>query len=271
MKPSRGFFSLIQFCPDASRLEVANLGVILFCPERHFLKARIAADNERVRKLFGKHDWQFINAQKRAIEERLKAAADQFHTLEDFRDYAGRRANQVIVTEPRFVKVFDPAADVRRLFEELVGEHKPRTTSPRAVTRFRKALNRARLEEAIRQDIEVPLHELGRTFSAPFGYRNGRFNLIAPQRFDLVDETESFDKACRLAIEGEHLRLVDDPDLGPLSLVVVGQFRKQAKKQRDAIKTVFKEHDVTLYGFDNVKPLLNDIRESVEAPLSYGT
>ena len=38
MKPSKGYYSLIQYCPDLGRLEAANVGVLLFCPERGFLK-----------------------------------------------------------------------------------------------------------------------------------------------------------------------------------------------------------------------------------------
>ena len=41
MKPSKGCYSLIQYCPDLGRLEAANVGVLLFCPEPHFLKAQL--------------------------------------------------------------------------------------------------------------------------------------------------------------------------------------------------------------------------------------
>lgn len=35
----KGYYSIIQYCPDLSRFEAANVGVLLFCPERAFLKA----------------------------------------------------------------------------------------------------------------------------------------------------------------------------------------------------------------------------------------
>ena len=38
MKPSRGYYCIIQYCPDLGRLEAANIGVLLFCPDRGFLK-----------------------------------------------------------------------------------------------------------------------------------------------------------------------------------------------------------------------------------------
>ena len=39
MTTEKGYYSLIQFCPDVSRLEAVNLGVILFCPGSAFLQA----------------------------------------------------------------------------------------------------------------------------------------------------------------------------------------------------------------------------------------
>ncbi len=33
MNPTRGYYCLIQYSPDPSRLEAANVGVVLFCPK----------------------------------------------------------------------------------------------------------------------------------------------------------------------------------------------------------------------------------------------
>ena len=42
MESAKGYYCLIQYCPDLARLEAANIGVILFCPERGFIRAKIA-------------------------------------------------------------------------------------------------------------------------------------------------------------------------------------------------------------------------------------
>lgn len=49
MKTYKGYYSLIQFCPDLSRHEMANVGVLLFVPDRKFISARTNTNNERVR------------------------------------------------------------------------------------------------------------------------------------------------------------------------------------------------------------------------------
>ena len=74
MKPAKGYYSIIQYCPDLSRLEAANIGVLLFYPERQFLEARMERGHGRVQKLFGSegHDWSRIESFKRTVDERLQ-------------------------------------------------------------------------------------------------------------------------------------------------------------------------------------------------------
>jgi hypothetical protein len=49
MNPTTGYYSLIQYCPDAAREEAANVGVVLFCPEVDYLEARTVSGNDRIR------------------------------------------------------------------------------------------------------------------------------------------------------------------------------------------------------------------------------
>ena len=60
MSITKGYYSLIQFCPDPSRLEGVNIGVLLFSPENGKLKFRLTENNRRIRKVFGKQDWDFL-------------------------------------------------------------------------------------------------------------------------------------------------------------------------------------------------------------------
>ena len=83
METSKGYYSLIQYCPDLARLEAANIGVILFCPERGFLRAKTAQGNDRIRRFFGSqdNDWTQINAVKNAIINRLEVTGKDFKNL----------------------------------------------------------------------------------------------------------------------------------------------------------------------------------------------
>src|SRR5438270_13906920 len=84
MNPAKGYYSLIQYCPDLGRLEAANVGVLLFCPERQFLKARTSGNNSRIIHFFGSegHDWVRLNAFKRGLEDRLVIEGNEIETVE---------------------------------------------------------------------------------------------------------------------------------------------------------------------------------------------
>ena len=43
MNPETGYYGLIQCCPNPSRLEAANVGVLLFSPEHAFLNRMLTA------------------------------------------------------------------------------------------------------------------------------------------------------------------------------------------------------------------------------------
>src|SRR5260370_40966248 len=101
MNSTKGYYSIIQYCPDTSRLEAVNIGVALFCPEVRVLRARFGHRKTRVQQLFGKQDWEFVALQQSAIEARLARGQEAFETVEDFGASVSRMANAVILTSPR--------------------------------------------------------------------------------------------------------------------------------------------------------------------------
>jgi hypothetical protein len=110
MSTAKGYYSLIQYCPDLSRLEAANVGVLLFCPERRFIKARVSHNNDRIRRFFSPEqaDWKKIDAMKDAVANRLAVESEAFNTLEDLQRFIALQANEIQLTLPRPMKVFEP-------------------------------------------------------------------------------------------------------------------------------------------------------------------
>ena len=53
-----GYYSLVQFCPDYSRLEAVNVGLVLFCEPLAFLGVRLVESNKRVARVFGKDSFR---------------------------------------------------------------------------------------------------------------------------------------------------------------------------------------------------------------------
>jgi hypothetical protein len=123
MKPAKGYYSLIQYCPDLSRLEAANIGVLLFCPERAFLQARTVRGNQCIMRFFGRkgRDWDRIDSFKLGSKERLATESRNLNTLEDLQRFIALRANELQISAPRPMRVEDPERDLDTLFWQLVG------------------------------------------------------------------------------------------------------------------------------------------------------
>jgi predicted transcriptional regulator len=118
----RGYYSIVQYCPDPSRLEAVNLGVALFCPQISYLDVRFVRRESKVDQLFGRQDWEFIERQLAAIQSRLAREKDSFSRVEDFAAYTLRRANAIRLTSPRPVKVERPEVELGNLLKLLVAD-----------------------------------------------------------------------------------------------------------------------------------------------------
>lgn len=219
MEPSKGYYSLIQYCPDLARLEAANIGVILFCPERRFIRAWIAQGNDRIRRFFGSqdNDWTQINAIKSAMVNRLEVTARDFKSLDDLTNFIATRANEVQITSPRPTKVSEPEKDLDELFEDLVGGRSKQPlkySAPPVEKALERTFREKGVDEFIRRDVTVTVPAFHKSLTVPFGFQNGRFNLIQPVRFQQTTELRVLDTACRHAVEGRSLYEHPDEKLG---------------------------------------------------------
>lgn len=264
MKPSKGYYSIIQYNPNLSRFEAANVGVLLFCPERGFLKALTTRGNARIIRFFGAegHDWERINAFKRGLEDRLQAEAGDITSVDDLRQFIALRANVLQITPPLPMKVVEPEQDLADLYEQIVGEP-ARKAKQRSFRSFvgsqlcipdleRKVIRNVKVQDPVRQkDVEIP-----------FGFRNGRFNLINPVQFGAQDPGQSADRACVYAVEGRAFYEHPHPDLGELQLIVVGWFRPKDRETPARVARVFSEYNVRLYRSDQLPALVDEIRRT---------
>jgi hypothetical protein len=261
MSFAKGYYSIIQYCPDPSRLEAVNIGVALFSPELHFLRAKFGRRRTRISQLFGKQNWEFVRLQQSAIEARLSRDEKAFQTLEEFESYVSRRANALIMTSPRPMKVENPEQDLENLVRRLVG---PRGEAAQRAARISKELEEilrnVGVASSLRRNVTVHPPSLPKAFRAPFAYQNGRLNLIEPVQFEGQSAATIFNKASVLAVEGELLEDYKDPEFGNLGLVVVAKFAPEQDQERTSATTVFDKHRVPMYTFGTLEPLIEDIR-----------
>lgn len=262
MKPIKGYYSLIQYCPDLSRLEAANVGVLLFCPEPHFIRARTTDSVQRIRRFFGSgdRDWDQIRESKRAIEDRLEVEGERFRTLQDLEHFAATRGNEIQLTPPRTVKIFNPEQDLELLFQRLVGGQARRKAVDPVARRLQHSLTQESVAPYIRRNVQVTVPAFHRQLTLPFGYQNGRFNLIKPATFQQARLPGAINRACRFAVEGRSLFEHPDETLGELRLVVVGEFATGQEEAREVVKGILDDNKVRLFTLAELPELLDEIR-----------
>ena len=264
--PAKGYYSILQYVPDLERAEGANIGVVLFCPEKGFLKAQTATGNDRVRRFFGPEeniDLDRINAFKVAFEERVAAEASSVQTPDEFRHFVNTRANQLLLTEPRPIKVFDPEVELSTLFETLVGGRRRRafrqalSTREGLIQQFSDLLVQRRVVEKVQRDFRVESRLLDRTFVFPFAFQNGDLNVIEPVSFEATKE-RNIDRACQLAVEGDDLWQRPNP----IKLNVLGSFNPEHAEVRAHVHALLEKYKVKLHTSDNLDELIEEIEHA---------
>ena len=49
---ARGFYSVVQYCPDRFCAQAVNVGLVLLCVDPHAVRVKMTGNHDRVRKLF---------------------------------------------------------------------------------------------------------------------------------------------------------------------------------------------------------------------------
>ena len=262
--PQPGYFCLIQFCPDLGRLEVANVGVLVFCPKLGFLRAKVESSNSRIIRFFGKenHDWKQINSFKNGIVNRIENEPRTIRSLEDLKGFIDSRANLIQISEPRPMTIFDPSKDLDELFSEFLGTTDRKGSGRSLKKQFWESVQSAGVERKIATDITVRVPVMNRDVQIPFGYQDSRFNLITPVRFESKNIEQSFRTACKYGVEGRSLYENRNSNLGDLQLIVLAKFRNDDQETIETVRRVFDDGHVKLYKSTEVPDLLDEIRRT---------
>jgi hypothetical protein len=259
-----GYYSLIQYCPDLSRAEAANVGVLLFCPALRFLDARTAQGNDRVRRFFGPGslDLGRINVMKRSIARRLRADAESFQSVDDLRRFIETRGNDIVLTALRPVKVEDAQSELDRLFHELVGGRVAADRARQRLPELERELRPLIEDGRVQRNSRVTVPVLGTTIKAAYVYRNGIVNLIKPQAFPADDEGIKR-RAGQLAIQGDLLwKHPTEGEQHRLVVVSASPLERAGETDEKAVMPLFAEYNVKFVPRSEVASFAQEVRRS---------
>lgn len=262
-----GYYSLIQYCPDLSRAEAANVGVVLFCPSLRFIQARTSSGNDRIRRFFRGLDFDRdrLNHVKQSIERRLRVDASSFQSLADLEGFIDTRANEIQLTSPRPMKVADPRADLDQLFKDLVGGRKHGEAVRPEIRELDDAFARLHREGRALQKQHVRVPVLGTTLSAPYAYRNGALNLVKPLAFSSRLEGEARRRAGHLALEGDLLAKYPDDGVSRRLVVVSGGRGQEVGNREQEFAKLFEEYRVKFVSRGGISAFLREVEREAHA------
>lgn len=264
--PATGYYCVIQYCPDRSRLEAANVGVLLFSPAHEFLSSRLAQANDRIRRFFHEEagDLGQINVLKRQLEHAIVAETPGIRTLLDLQAFAARFANELLITAPRALRVESPEIELAQLFDELVGGRVRRDPPivPPVAEALRRRMEAPDLAGKVRKDVAFTVPVLGEADTADFAFQNGRLNLVQAKSFAQPRTADALREAYKTAVDGHLLFKQVTSDGAGLQLVIVGAFGEGAANLRRKIESMLAEHDVQFFGEDSLERLADRIRDT---------
>lgn len=258
MVAEKAYYSIIQFCPEPSRGESANIGVALFCPNLKYLDAKLSKGNDRVRRFFSqdtKLNLSRLNESKMAIRDLLLNSSKWIKSLEHFKEFSGKMANEIIFTVPRPCKAFDPEKDLDDLYNELVGGRtltniKKKIDFPEVDMIFKSPTLTNRVK--FNQRIEVPI--INKEIKIPYMYRNGFVNLVKPQVFSIVSGQET---ALSLATKG---RLIMRESSGlERRLIVIPYIEGRSTKFAKQIREVLNDSKIRTYRKNELAKLASEV------------
>jgi hypothetical protein len=264
MSASKGYFSLVQYCPDIARQEAANVGVLLFVPELGFIRAKMSDKVGRIRRFFGEEvdGYQHLLLMQKSIAQRVEIERLNFKTLHHLEQFVATRANRIVLTPPKPVKVFDPEKDLNALFDELVADPAKALTE-RASIPLRERLDAVLLQgetrKFIRTGLKIEVPRLMESVRVPYAYQNERMNLIRPVEFNQQTQNSVKTAASRYAVDGLALYEHPDPAYGHLQLVVVADFASAPPDSETIVRNMFQDTKVRLFTPDRIEQLKDEI------------
>jgi hypothetical protein len=252
MSRHRSFYSVIQYCPDRFRAEAVNIGLVLYCQQPRFLRARIVDNHRRLRRLFGVSGNMLatLRLSEQNLLYRLNEAGADIVTLDDLKGYVATRANDLQLTEPRLAVVEDFEADFARLFAQLVDEQSTAALADESPTevlppRLGEVFYRLQQSQKIWKPgtITVPVYK--RKIEIPYAYKNGVVNFVKPHVFPANKRAET--QAATLTVNGQLIQKHPiDGEKHTLIVVSTQENAEQAKEIDDHIEPMFRELGVRL-------------------------
>jgi len=207
MPPTRALYSLVQYVPDDSRAEGANVGVVLYIPSRRWLEVRVSPSLERVRQFFhpGRQELRRIELALEAFKHRMEIARVEFTDEADLTQFAAARADAVRLSVPRLMMVEEPVSEFEALYTDLVGDRERALAAELRAQMLppnvAEVFGRLEAQRKVWRPGKIILPTVARPFDVPIAFQNGRVNYVRPESLAAGGKLD--DRMARLGFNGQ--------------------------------------------------------------------
>lgn len=214
-------YTVLRYVHDIVTGEFLNVGVVLYCPELKYLRAKTRKKTARLTHCFKGANASAVKHAIRQLEEEIRGSAkgldsffpDKSTTAQDFafrvlpHDDSSLQWSQLGAGRTR-----DPNRELDRLFDRLVARYDShndnRKTESDVWRHFSRALDRRRIS-ANWQKKTIASAADSVTFE--HAVKNGRWHCLEPLSFDLIDAESIRNKARRYLGQVSSLSTAEDP------------------------------------------------------------
>ena len=199
----------LRYVHDVVTGEFANIGLVLYAPERRFLEARFTTSYERLNAIFLKIDHAHFRAMMRYMANEFDEVSAEIRDglsvppvtalTEIARRVLPQDDSSLQWSEQGGGFSDDPAGTVGELYRRLVERYIPGVEQAgRTVEEIVKPF-KGRLGEASAKLSPKRIEANDYQYQFRFGWRNAIWHLYEPVTFDLVDPNSIREKAVRVA------------------------------------------------------------------------
>jgi hypothetical protein len=146
----------------------------------------------------------------------------------------------------------------------MVYAEPPKTSKNKLNKELSEIFKNANLGNKIKENVTVSVNAFDFQENFPFGYQNGRFNLIKTEDLESGTDKDIRMKSSLLAVEGESLYKSRDANYGELQLVTVAKLPSSGDKSKRYIDNLMKQNNVELVSWDEINQFIDKIRQNAK-------
>ena len=272
-----GYYSIIQYCPDRTLMEVASIGVLMFCPQLGYVGVRTTRNNRRIEKIFGQNvgNENFLQSYKDGLCHHFDKRFQHGVSYEEMQSYLRSFVNDVCFTEIRTTLVVDPEQALDSLFTRVFGAEEATQKSEMIHYRPRKKLLEALRSRsgdildkiAIPKSVIIPEYE--HAIAPAMIFLNEHVNLVVPR---MINKDNAAQRAGFGLVVGE---LLDKHELewGRSKMVILANVQPEDESDNffAPYRIMLEKNGVKYYDKENIllQDILDHARELPEQLAKY--